>query len=149
MYRKYKDIADFYIVYVSEAHAANDRRPVGYATELGITEHVSHTERCAVAERLVKEKKLTIPCLIDGMDNKVADAYKGHPDRLFLVRKDGKLGVAGKRGPFGFAPALEEAVTWLAEFKKTGKEPELPATAASKDALQKSDDKDSAGKRDI
>lgn len=121
MYQDYKDVAAFYIVYVSEAHAADGTWPVPYAKQLGIKKHTSYGERCAVADRLVKEKKLTIPCLIDGMDDKVADAYKGWPDRVYVVGTDGKLVVAGTRGPWGFAPALEQTSKWLAEYRKTGK----------------------------
>ncbi len=129
MYQAYKDIAEFFIVYMSEAHALDDRRPVPYARKLGIKEHASYGERCSVADRLVKDKKLTIPCLIDGMDNAVEKRYTGWPDRVFVVRTDGKLAVAADRGPWGFLPGLEAAKTWLAEFKKTGKEPALSAPA--------------------
>lgn len=115
---------------MSEAHASDDRRPVAYAEELGIKEHTEYAERCQVAEKLVADKKLNIPFLVDGMDNKVAEAYLGHPDRLYLVRRDGRLGVAGKRGPFGFVPALEEAEEWLESFKETGVEPEIVADVA-------------------
>lgn len=125
MYQDYRDIAEFYIVYISEAHAADDKHPVGYAKKLGIKEHTNFGERCAVATRLQKDKKLTIPCLIDGMDNAVAEAYKGWPDRVFLVRKDGVLAVAGRRGPWGFRPALNKAKKWLADYKDTSREPEL------------------------
>lgn len=125
MYQQYKDVAEFYIVYISEAHAADDRSPVGYAKDLGIKEHTNYGERCAVATRLQKEKRLTIPCLIDGMDNKVANAYQGWPDRVYLVRKDGRLAVAGKRGPWGFRPAINRANKWLAEYYQTSVEPEL------------------------
>jgi hypothetical protein len=141
MYQDYKDIAEFYIVYINEAHAADGRRPVGYAKEKGIKEHTNFGERCEVAERLVKDKELTIPCLVDGMDNEVGKAYKGWPDRVYVVRKDGMLGVASKRGPWGFAPALEETEKWLAEYKKTGKE---PAVAAAKP--EKSDESKKAQK---
>ena len=135
MYQDYKDVAAFYIVYVSEAHASDDSRPVPYATEKGILEHTNHEERCLVAELLVAEKKLTIPILVDDMDNSAANSYLGHPDRLYLVRKDGKLGVAGDRGPWGFKPSMLEAQMWLAEYKKTGKEPAIPKkTAKEKDA---------------
>jgi len=64
--------------------------------------------------------------LIDGMDNKVNEAYKAHPDRIFVVRKDGKVAVAAARGPFGYVPALEQTKKWLADYKKTGAEPKLP-----------------------
>ena len=125
MYQDYKGVAEIYIVYISEAHAVDDRRPVPYAKDLGIKEHKTYGERCSVAKSLVKDKKLTIPCLIDNMDNEVDKHYNGHPDRVFLVRKDGLLAVAGKRGPWGFKPAMEEAEKWLAEYKKTGKEPPI------------------------
>lgn len=99
---------------------------MSYAKEHNIKEHRSYGERCEVAQRLVKEKKLTIPCLIDGFDNAVNDLYKGLPTRVFLVRTDGRLGVAASRGPFGLVPALKATREWLMEFKQTGREPELP-----------------------
>jgi hypothetical protein len=126
LYQDYKDIAEFRIVYISEAHAIDDRRPVPYAIDKGIKEHKTYGERCSVAQRLVDEGKLTIPSVIDKMDNHVDKAYDAHPNRLFLVRKDGKLGVAGGRGPWGWEPSMEQAQKWLAQYKKTGIEPELP-----------------------
>lgn len=126
MYQDYKDVAEFYLVYIREAHAADSKWPVQYAKDQGIKEHTNFGERCTVAQTLIKEKKLTMPCLIDDMDNAVGKAYAGWPDRIFLVRKDGKLAVAAKRGPWGFKPGLDEAKKWLAAYRKTGKEPALP-----------------------
>ena len=60
------------------------------------------------------------------MDNNVDKIYKGWPDRVFLIRTDGRLGVAAIRGPWGFGPGIKAAEKWLSEFKKTGKEPPLP-----------------------
>ena len=125
MYQDYKDIVEFRLVYISEAHATDDRRPVGYAIRKGIAEHKTYSERCTVAQRLITDEKLTIPAIIDKMDNKVAEAYDAHPNRVFLVRKDGKLGVAAASGPWGLAPALEESKKWLSQYREIGKEPEL------------------------
>ncbi|MCP5053337.1 MAG: hypothetical protein GY940_39600 [bacterium] len=125
LYQDYKDIAEFYIVYIREAHAIDSRRPVPYAEKLGIYDAKTHKERCSVADILVKEKKLTIPCLIDNLDNKVNEQYSGSPSRVYLIRKDGHLGVAGDRGPWGLRPGIEALGTWLKEFKETGKEPAL------------------------
>jgi hypothetical protein len=139
MYQEYKDVAEFYIVYIREAHAADSEWPVDYAKGKGINNHTSYGERCEVAELLVREKKLTIPCVIDGMDNQVNDAYRGWPTRVFLVRKDGKLGVAGGRGPWGLRPALKDAAEWLAAYRKTGEEPALPARPPDADKEKKLD----------
>ena len=123
LYQTYKDLAGVYIVYISEAHASDDARPVEYAKKLGIKEHTTFGERCSVASRLVADKKLTIPCLVDGMEAVAEKAYQGWPDRVYLINKDGQLAIAGNRGPWGFAPAIEAAEKWLAEYKKTGSEP--------------------------
>jgi len=122
MYQDYKDIAEFRLVYISEAHAVDDRRPVPYAVEKNISEHTTYGERCSVAGRLLTDEKLTIPSIIDKMDNKVAEDYDAHPNRVFLIQKDGKLGVAAGTGPRGWRPGLKGVKAWLTEYKATGKE---------------------------
>ena len=72
------------------------------------------------------------------MDNKVNEAYRAQPDRIFLVRSDGKLGVAGAPGPWGFEPALEQVADWLAELKEHGVEP--PLAASVQDAERPADE---------
>ncbi len=126
MYQEYKDIVEFRMIYIREAHAADGNRPVGYAKAKGINQQTTYSERCTTAEMLMAEKKLTIPCLIDGMDNAANLAYRAQPDRVFLVRKDGRLAVAADRGPWGFQPGVEEVEAWLKEYKRTATEPDLP-----------------------
>lgn len=130
MYEEFKDIAEFRMVYITEAHAGDGRRPVDYAKDLSIFEHKKLDDRCEAADRLFKDKALTIPCIIDGMENLVNQAYSAHPDRIFVVRSDGRLAVAGERGPRGFEPAMKDAQRWLKNFRDKKSEPELPAKAA-------------------
>jgi len=132
IYKDFSNIAEIRLVYINEAHATDSNWPVGYAKELGITQHKNYGERCEVAKKLLDDKKLTIPTVIDGMDNKVNKAYKAWPDRIYLVRSDGKLAVAAKRGPWGYKPALEAAREWLTAFKETGKEPAAPKAISAK-----------------
>ena len=130
MFQTYKDICEFRLVYIKEAHAADSNWSVPYAKDLGITEHKDYGQRCTTADRLLKDKRLTMPFLIDDMQDSVNKAYSAHPDRIFVVRTDGRLAVAASRGPRGFAPGLKSAAKWLAEFKNSGEEPELPKLAA-------------------
>jgi hypothetical protein len=52
-----------------------------------------------------------LPLVVDGVDNAVASAYGGWPDRLYLIRADGRVAFQGGEGPFGFKPdELEGAV---------------------------------------
>jgi len=67
-----------------------------------IREHQSFEERTEVAGTCASELKLAIPQLVDDMKNSVAEAYSGHPDRLFILGADGKIAYAGGKGPHGF-----------------------------------------------
>ena len=48
---------------------------------------------------------MKMPMVVDRIDNAVASAYGGWPDRLYLVRRDGRIAYQGGEGPFGFKPA--------------------------------------------
>lgn len=125
MYQTYKDKVEFRIVYIKEAHAADSDWPMPLAVDKGIHEHKDLNERCATAEMMINDRRLTIPCVVDGMDNAANAAYFAWPDRIFIVRTDGRLGVAAKQGPFGFKPGVQAAEKWLADFAESGREPEL------------------------
>jgi hypothetical protein len=45
-----------------------------------------------------------MPMVVDGVDNAVASAYGGWPDRLYFVGRDGRIAFQGGEGPFGFKP---------------------------------------------
>ncbi len=54
---------------------------------------------------------IPIPAIIDQLDDRVNKDYVAHPDRLYLVGKDGKIAYAGAKGPRGFKPdELEQAM---------------------------------------
>ena len=131
LYETHKDIAEFRIVYINEAHPADGDWPVEFAKEKGLNEHVTYHDRCTSAEMMLVEEAVTIPCLIDNMDNKVNEAYSAWPDRIFVVRTDGTLAVAGKRGPFGFAPAIKETAEWLAAYQAAAATPTKPQAQES------------------
>lgn len=126
MYQEYQQIAEFRIVYISEAHAVDDSRPTPFARLKGIFEHQDYGQRCSTAEMMMQEENITIPCVIDEMDNQVSRAYNALPDRVFVVDKDGKLAIASNRGPSGFRPALKETREWLSQYRASGHEPEPP-----------------------
>jgi hypothetical protein len=127
MYQEYKDIAEFRLVYISEAHAIDDKRPVPYAIEKNISEHTTYGERCTVAARLLTDEKLTIPAIIDKMDNNIAETYDAHPNRAYVITKDGLIGARGPNpGPTGWKPGLKAIKAWLVEYKATGKESIFP-----------------------
>lgn len=118
LYQANRDIAEFRLIYIREAHAADGNRPVPYAKELGITEHTTLAERCSTAEKLLKDKQLTIPCLIDDMRDTANRAYAAWPDRIFVIGQDGTIEVAAAPGPSGFKPGVEQVSRWLDDYRE-------------------------------
>ncbi len=91
---------EFLVIYIREAHP-NSQFP----------QPTTYKQRIGIADTMCSKLEISIPTLIDGIDNKVGSAYSGFPDRLYLIGVDGKIAFKGARGPFGFKPSdLENAI---------------------------------------
>ncbi len=76
-----------------------------------VEEPVSTEERRGVAQKFLADLELKVPALLDNINDKTSTDYASHPDRLYLIGKDGKIAYAGDKGPFGFKPdLLEQAI---------------------------------------
>ncbi|MBL4844973.1 MAG: hypothetical protein JKY65_05570 [Planctomycetes bacterium] len=106
LYKKHKKDVEFFVVYIREAHAADSSWP-DRRTEV-LTPR-SFEERKSVAKTCSIKLKIDLPLLIDDMRNTTEKKYRGWPDRLFLIGKDGRVVYRGGRGPWGFKPALLQA----------------------------------------
>ena len=123
MSKTYKDAAQFLVIYIKEAHPADDW-PMRVSPRLKyIQDPTTLFERFQVASTCVADLKLSIPTLIDTMEDAACAAYKGHPDRLYVVGKDGKIVFHGAPGPRGFKPLeMENALKF--ELAKNGTLPQ-------------------------
>jgi hypothetical protein len=84
---------------------ANERDEVFFAQPTTLAERVEVADACAL--RL----ELSIPTLIDDMENSTDHKYYALPDRLYLVGRDGRIAYRGAPGPWGFvASELEKAI---------------------------------------
>jgi hypothetical protein len=85
--------------------ASNDRAGIAVAQPR------TAGERTAVAVRCCSALKMTMPLVVDDVDDRVGHAYSGMPDRLYVVGRDGRVVYKSGRGPFGFNPAeMEQAL---------------------------------------
>jgi len=115
LHSRYKDRATFLTVYVREAHpsdgwrmTANDKAGVTFA------QPKSDAERTKVAGTCCAALKMTMPLLVDTIDDRVGHAYSGMPDRLYVIDRNGRVAYQGGRGPFGFRPGeMEQALLLL------------------------------------
>lgn len=70
-----------------------------------VEDPVTLAERNEVAKVCMTKLALEpIPALVDDMDDAVGKAYAAHPDRLYLVGRDGTIAWRGGPGPMGFIP---------------------------------------------
>eukprot|EP00873_Tetraselmis_striata_P033586 jgi/Tetstr1/453850/TSEL_004011.t1 len=87
---RWSAVADFLLVYISEAHATDGWRLGSVVTTR--RQHRSLEERCAAATAMVEAEGLAgaVPVVVDSMANVVRDAYAAWPERLFIIQ-DGLL----------------------------------------------------------
>lgn len=102
----------FLVVYIREAHPEEGWiLPENRRSGIAVHEPTTDGERIAVASQCAANLEMSMPAVIDGVDNAVASAYGGWPDRLYLVGMDGRIAYRGGEGPFGFKPRdLERAI---------------------------------------
>jgi hypothetical protein len=100
------------LVYIREAHPEEGWiLPENRRSGVAVHEPATVAERIEVASTCAANLRVDMPTVVDGIDNAVASAYGGWPDRLYLVGADGRIAFQGGEGPFGFKPAeLERAL---------------------------------------
>jgi hypothetical protein len=124
MAARYRGRVSFLAVYVKEAHpedgwVLSENRDA----EIAVVDPARDEEREAVAASCAVALRLNMPMAIDAVDNDVARAYGGWPDRLYLVGADGRIAYQGGEGPFGFKPEELDAAI---ERELAGRNAALP-----------------------
>jgi hypothetical protein len=115
LHARYKDRVAFLAVYVREAHPTDGWR-MGSNDRVGIAiaQPQSFTDRINVATKCCSTLEMSMPLLVDTLNDRVGRAYSGMPDRLFVIDRAGKVAYKGGRGPFGFKPGeMEQALAML------------------------------------
>jgi hypothetical protein len=109
---RFGDRVHFLVVYIREAHAEDGWiLPENRRSGLAVHEPTTDDERRGVAAMCATNLRMQMPTVVDRVDNAVASVYGGWPDRLYLIRPDGRIAFQGGEGPFGFKPEeLERAL---------------------------------------
>jgi len=92
LYEQYGNRAPFFLVYIREAHAAdnwqstrNEREGVALAPAKTMGEKDGHAAMCSL------KLHLQFPALVDKMDGAVEAAYAAWPSRAFVIGADGRI----------------------------------------------------------
>ena len=117
LYEAYKGDVQFLLIYIREAHPSRSedpadkpriRKPPG--KDLDIAQPRTMDERLLAADKCMKGLKLTLPTLLDDMDNPFLKAYGGSPAGTAVVDIDGKIAYWTPGRPDGCKPKDAEAV---------------------------------------
>jgi hypothetical protein len=111
MYRTYGERAGFAFVYIAEAHTTDGwQMEANLEDDVLLANHVTLEDRFAAARAGVERLGLTLPVLVDGMDDAVSEAFAAWPERIYVVTADAHVAHAGGPGPFEFDPEASAAV---------------------------------------
>ena len=81
-------------------------------------------ERSKVARTCCSALNITMPMVVDDLNDRIGHAYSGMPDRLYVIDAQGRIAYKGGRGPFGFKPAEMQQSLMLSllemSMKKSG-----------------------------
>jgi hypothetical protein len=99
-------------VYIREAHPTDEWQVESNEHEgILFAQPKSIEARSEIAQVCALRLELSIPTLIDDLENSTDQKYYALPDRLYLIGRDGRVAYRGAPGPFGFvASELEQAI---------------------------------------
>jgi hypothetical protein len=112
VYRRYKDQANFLMVYVREAHPTDGWKMESNARfGVSVKQPITYDERVGVCEQFRKMVKPGMTVVVDDIKDPTGSAYSGMPARLYVIDRQGKVAYKSGRGPFGFKPGeMEQAL---------------------------------------
>ena len=102
------------MVYVREAHAFDEWR-MGQNEVVGVSvmQPTTLRERRVAAQQLCSTMSVTMPMVVDDLDDSVSTDYGAWPERLYVIDADGRVEYQGGYGPFDFKP--RELAAYLSE----------------------------------
>jgi hypothetical protein len=115
LHKRYGDRAEFLAIYVREAHPVDGwRMDSNDKAGIALAQPRNKSERLNAAQQCCGTLEISMPVLVDELDDRVGHAYSGMPDRLYVIHPDGRVVYKGGRGPFGFqAREMEQALLLL------------------------------------
>ena len=118
MYKAYKGKAQFFLVYLREAHPSRAKPSAGTSRAKAPAKRPGHisiaqpkpmAERVIAADKCMKGMKLTIPILLDSIEGEYIKTYTGFQAGTVVIDIDGKIAYWTRGGPWGCKPAEAEA----------------------------------------
>lgn len=98
-------------MYIAEAHSVDEWQTESNEQEgICIRQHTTFAERAAAARLCAERLALSIPTLVDSMDNAACERFAAWPERIYIMGRDGCIAYKGGPGPYEFKPQEAEIV---------------------------------------
>ena len=112
LYKEHHDLIEFFLVYIQEAHPTDGwQTETNVADEVLLRQHQDIHEREEAVQACGIDLHISIPTLVEEMDNVIDEAYGTAPERLYLIGKDGNVFYHGGAGLHFFDfEELEETI---------------------------------------
>lgn len=105
MHAQYRDRAEFLMIYIREAHAADEWvTPDNPEAGISIIQPTSFSEREDAANLCDRALDIHFSILVDAMNDQVNKLYGAWPERMYVLDADGTVIYQGDYGPWGFKP---------------------------------------------
>jgi hypothetical protein len=87
---------------------SNDRVGISFAQPKLFEDRTSIAKKCSAA------LEISMPLVVDKINDQVGHLYSGMPDRLYIIDGAGRVAYKSGRGPFGFKPGeMEQSLAML------------------------------------
>jgi hypothetical protein len=92
------------VVYIQEAHPTDLwQLPSNVRDRVLFASPRSNEERGSTALACVRKLGISIPAILDQIDNPAGRAYTAWPDRIYIIDSHGRVAFKTLPGPFGFS----------------------------------------------
>ena len=96
---------NFFLIYIREAHSVDGWQVDANASDdILFKDHKDSEGREQTASACQSGLKLSIPILIDTMDNATDRLFGAWPERIYVLSREGIVAYQGGKGPYGFDP---------------------------------------------
>lgn len=90
-------------MYIQEAHTIDGWQTESNEAEaIRLIQHTTLPERIAAARLCARELALTIPTLVDPMDDPASTAFAAWPERIYIATPEASVHYVGGPGPDQF-----------------------------------------------
>lgn len=90
-------------MYIREAHPTDGWQvPQNTRDKILFEDPKTLVDRRKVAAEFAKQFKVSLPILVDPIDDPMEKSFAAWPDRIYVIDADGKIAFKGAPGPRGF-----------------------------------------------